>query len=304
LGYNGPATLALQNRPDHKANHRTMWQSLLRSWLMRGAGEALRQSARRDPAGDPTPHQPEPAHLGVVCALPLEAAALVDRMAGVVQISAPGWTAHEGACAGRRLVVVTSGPGRGQAAAATEKLLLGHRPQWVVSAGLAGGLQSGLAVGHLLLADRVTDLAGSDVPIELGPSLRAAAAAAGCRVGTLLTVDRVVRAAAEKRALGETHQALAVDMETLAVAQACRAQSVRFLALRVICDTVDHELPADVDFLLRQSSLAGRLGAATGSLWRRPGSIKDLWQLKEHALVGAERLAETLTRLVPDLVAE
>jgi adenosylhomocysteine nucleosidase len=120
-------------------------------------------------------------------------------------------------------------------------------------------------------------------------------------VGGLLTVDRIARHAAEKRALGEAHPGLAVDMESLAVAEVCSREKIRFLAIRVISDPVDQELPRDVDRLVQRKTLAGRLGAATRAIIRRPSTIKDLWQLKEDALVASDRLGAFLTGIVGQL---
>ena len=97
------------------------------------------------------------------------------------------------------------------------------------------------------------------------------------------------------------HAALAVDMESMAVAQVCRAEKVRFLSVRVIIDEVDRALPRDIDSLLNKKSTAGRLGAAAGAILRRPASIKDMWQLKEDALAASERLAKFLVGVVGQL---
>ena len=120
-------------------------------------------------------------------------------------------------------------------------------------------------------------------------------------VGRLLTVDHVIRDPQEKRTLGQRHEALAVDMESMAVAEVCRREKVRFLSVRVIIDDVDRALPRDIDLLVRKKSAAGRMGAAAGAILRRPSSVKDMWQLKEDALVASERLAKFLVGIVGQL---
>ncbi len=116
-----------------------------------------------------------------------------------------------------------------------------------------------------------------------------------------MTADRVIRLPDEKQALGQQHDAMAVDMETFAVAEVCQRREVRFLAVRVINDTVDEELPVDVEHLLEQKTMPGKLGAATGAIWRRPSSLKDMYQLRENALVASERLAKFLDGMVKQL---
>ena len=84
----------------------------------------------------------------------------------------------------------------------------------------------------------------------------------GVHCGPLLTADRVVRLPGEKRSLFSRYGALAVDMETYAVAEVCQRRQVAFSSIRVINDTADETLPGDVEHLLRQKTGAARLGAA------------------------------------------
>jgi adenosylhomocysteine nucleosidase len=120
-------------------------------------------------------------------------------------------------------------------------------------------------------------------------------------VGRVLTTNRVIDTPEEKRALGSEHRALAVDMESFAVATICQREKTRFLSVRVITDSVNRTLPPDIDHLVKRTSTAGRLGAAAGAILRRPASIKDMWQLKEDAIVASERLANFLTGVIRQL---
>lgn len=292
-----------------------MWQSILRNYLMRAAAEQVR-AARQQAAqpgssaapGDvpgsgepPQPAEPQVCHVGLVFALGIEAGGLVDRLSGVVHNSGQGFVAHEGGLHGRRLVLLECGVGRQAAAQGTRALLQGHRPRWVISAGFAGALQPELRQGDIVMANEIADAGGLRLAIDFKIGEAALARSPGLHIGRLLTVDSIVRTPAEKRALGQQHGALAVDMESSAVAEVCRDERVRFLSVRVISDTVDRELPADVDYLVRRKTMLGRLGAATGAIVRRPGSIKDLWQLKEDAIAASDRLAKFLSGVVTQL---
>ncbi len=147
------------------------------------------------------------------------------------------------------------------------------------------------------MADEILDISGRRLSIDLKSESSAAV-----HVGRLLTVDRIIRTPAEKASLGKEHTAVAVDMESWAVGEVCRQDKVRFLAIRVISDTVDDELPEDLDSLIMQRTTAGRLGAAAGTLFRRPSSIKDMLRLKEEALVASDRLAKFLDGVIQQLI--
>ena len=78
------------------------------------------------------------------------------------------------------------------------------------------------------------------------------------------------------------------------MAEVCRRRAVAFSSIRVINDTADEALPRDVEHLLAQRTGAARLGAALGAVWRRPASAKDMYQLRERALIASQRLAKFL----------
>ncbi len=199
------------------------------------------------------------------------------------------------------MVVVESGVGAEAAVRATEALIEGHEPRWIISAGFAGGLHEHLAQGDILLADEIVNTLGRQLAIDFQLDREAIAAQRHLHVGRLLTMDRVIADAAEKESLGRAHGALAVDMESLAVADVCRRGKTRFLSVRIVSDAVGHTLPKDIDYLVKRKTTASRLGAAAGAIVRRPSSIKDMWQLKEDALLASDRLAKFLTGIIEQL---
>jgi len=288
------------------------------SYVKNAAGRKLRQTAvdaaRREFAkrqkGEEEQDQPEeepegpdypPCDVGVVFALGEEAGGLEDLLRGKIEVRGDDLTVRQGELEGRQVAIARSGPGREKAARVTEALIDGHGPKWVLSAGFAGGLSPELARHDLVLADRLVDTEGNRLDLELPVDREWLARTPGVHVGRLLTADRVVRSPDEKRSLGQEHDAVAVDMETFAAAEVCRRRKVRFLAIRVMSDAVDDELPEDIEKLLRQKTTAGRLGAAVGSIWRRPSSVKDMYKLKENALVASDKLAKFLVGVIGQL---
>src|SRR5262249_27948121 len=140
---------------------------------------------------------------------------------------------------------------------ATQALIDGHSPAWIISTGFSGALQSGMKVGDIVAASSIVDGGGTELAIDLNMP---ANPAAGLHVGRLLTVDRMVRTVAEKKELAERHGAIAVDMESLAVAQVCKEAKTRFLAVRVISDDLSSDLPREILSVVGSSGSA-RWGA-------------------------------------------
>ncbi len=284
------------------------WQFLLQQWLRSQAEARLKEhlaEAVRSAATGGTEPEPEskPFHasIGFVFALEIEAGGLVDLMSTLRVIQGKGFVARQGVLRKRGIVVVESGMGGEAAEHATRALVEGHRPDWVISAGFSGALHPDLKRGDIVIAQGVANTQGQRLAIDFKADPAWLARTPGCRVGRLLTTDQIIASPDDKRRLGAEHDALCVDMESWHVAEACRQARQRFLAVRVISDAIDDAIPKDIANLATQKTVAGKVGSVVGTLWRRPGSYKDMLQLKESALECTDRLAKFLADLIPPL---
>lgn len=285
-------------------------RAILAQWLRNAAQQKLREAAmeaaQRELGGDAEDGDAPPpdCQVGIVFALGVESGGMEDRLEGLATTRGYGFVAKRGMLGERGVVLIRSGPAAEAAARAAEALLVGHNPRWVISAGFAGGLRPELALHDLLMVDSVVDLQGRPLALDMKVDRTSLAQAKHVHVGRLLTADRIIRLPEEKRTLGEKHEALAVDMETYAVAEVCRRRHVPFLAVRIISDTADETLPPDIDRLMQatqSSSVARTAGTVVGTLWNRPGSVKDLYALKERALQASDRLAKFLAGMIGQL---
>lgn len=156
-----------------------------------------------------------------------------------------------------------------------------------------------MKVGHIVMADSIVDTHGHELTVDVNMP---GDPEKGLHVGRVVTVDTIVRAIAEKKTLAEKFSAIAVDMESLAVAQVCQEQNRRFLAVRAISDDMSADLPPEVLSVMGATGTV-RLGAALGAVWKRPGSVKQMWRLREAAHLAAERLAGFLDGVIKQLYA-
>lgn len=229
----------------------------------------------------------------------METAPLLDRCTRVKKYTGGKFTFRGGFYDDIRIATVQSGTGFALARRATQALIEAHSPQWVISTGFAGALREKMKIGDIVIADNIVDLHGQQVPLSPGMT---ADPDKGLHVGRFVTADEIVRLVSEKKDLAEQHDAIAVDMESLAVAQVCAERNIRFLAVRVISDDLSADLPPEILTVLGNTG-SKRFGAAVGSIFKRPSSIKDMWKLRETANAAAERLATFLDGVLVQLHA-
>jgi adenosylhomocysteine nucleosidase len=255
------------------------------------------ESSAEQAAADPL----LPTEVAFLFALGIESGGLVDLLRGAETSRHAHGVEHAGKLNGREVVIVEAGVGQRAAARGVREAIKFYQPKWVISTGFAGGLVDELRRGHILMADEVVSEAGERIDVGLKLDRQSLAGSKGIHVGPLLTIDRILRQPAERRRLAEQHRVLGCDMETFAIAAACRELNTPFLAIRIISDAVDDELPPEIEYLLAQKSLAGKLGAATGAILKRFSAAKDLWRLREEALKASDRLARFLVGVVEQL---
>lgn len=245
--------------------------------------------------------------VGLVFALGAEQAGLVDHLRGMQIFDTAAGPVRRGmlpAADGevRTVASIVSGPGRVAAAAACEALLVGHRPRWVISAGFAGGLVDDLPRLTIVAADSFAGASDeSDEFVrrslaQLGEGRRYIE-----RVGPFVTVARIAAKSADKQSLHAETRAIVCEMESSAVIEVCRARDVPATAIRVVFDTVDEDLPTEVARIFDQRSTPGKIGAVLGSLWRRPSTAKDLWNLHERSVDAAAALGNALIGIIAGL---
>lgn len=237
------------------------------------------------------------ADIGIVTALPIELSAFLHRCERPNRYKSGGLVFRGGRYDGIRVAVVEAGMGFVRARRATEALIDAHSPDWVLSCGFSGALLPSMQVGQIVMANAIVDQHGQELRQKL--DLRSDPSG-GLYVGRILTSDELVRTVDAKRELAERHDAIAVDLESLAVAQIARERRKKFMAIRVISDDMSADLPPEVLSVVGATG-AVRFGAALGSLVKRPESAREMWQLRANAKTASENLATFLDGVVNQL---
>jgi adenosylhomocysteine nucleosidase len=188
--------------------------------------------------------------------------------------------------------------GVGPAAAAERigRLLAAEKPRLLICAGFAGGLDPRLVVGDLVIAE---NLSTADV-------LALARAAATqdqprCVFGSILSQSMPVESVPGKAALFRDTGALAVDMESEAVAAACRAAAVPLLVVRTISDPAGTPLPVPFAEWFDLERQRPRVVGLVKYLAFHPDRIGPFAHFVRSLTPARQALAEFLRRFLEDL---
>jgi adenosylhomocysteine nucleosidase len=182
------------------------------------------------------------------------------------------------------------------AAAAAAQALVGAGATALVSWGLAGGLDPGLPAGTICIPCTVIHGGAAFASDHHWRELLGAAIAARHRVvsGDVLTSAVAIDDRAGKAAAFRETGAVAVDMESGAVAAVAAAHGLPFVAVRVIVDAAGDTLPATVLAAMTSTGHVRMLPLING-LSRNPGDIPPLIRLARRYRT-ATRAMENLAR--------
>ncbi len=231
------------------------------------------------------------SRIGIVSALAVEARCLQGRR-GLL-----GWRNALPAEA----VLGVSGPGALCAQHMAEQLVAQGATE-LVSWGLAGGLGPEIAPGTLIAADRVV-VASGGAGYATDPSWRQRLLSALPRrvevvEAPLFASESIAATSADKAALWRRYAAVAVDMESGAIACVASRHRLPLLVLRVVVDPADMALPSALANLMARDG-GVRLSRLVGLLIRRPSVLWPLLGLAWNA-----RIATSTLRRVGPMVTD
>lgn len=208
------------------------------------------------------------------------------------------------AASGARVLCLGPGP---EAATRAARALVDQGARALVSAGLCGALDPALSPGELVLSTRVVARADAARSWMADPVWHATVAGRlpeGIAFGTgaMLGSDTAVVSVAGKQSLAARTGAVAVDMESHAVAAVADAAGVPLLVMRAVADTAHDALPPWLSGVMNRDGtpnlgvVARRLlagpwrGAALITLARRSRTAERTLERIAH-LLAAEAMA-------------
>jgi len=214
---------------------------------------------------------------GIIGAMEPEVAILKAKLTNGETSSHAGYTFYQGQIDGNNVVIVQSGIGKVAAALATAILIDKFQPDYVVNTGSAGGFDSALKVGDIVVSSEVRyhDVDVTAFGYEIGqlPANPAAyiphetlvtAAKSGidkleniqAMIGLITTGDTFMTKDDDIAKARQNFPTMAaVEMEGAAIAQTCHQFNVPFVIIRSLSDIAGKESPTSFDEYLETASV-------------------------------------------------
>jgi adenosylhomocysteine nucleosidase len=216
-------------------------------------------------------------HLAILCALPQEVSPFKRQIQGQEDIRLGGVRGWVGQSQGKKVTLVQTGIGKVSAAAAAQLVITHFAPEAIFSCGTAGSLDTRCQIGDIVVGTTTLqhdygfilpetfvhfgipvyqqnrkkhffkEFAADTILLNVAQSF-AEEQNAAFKVfsGSILTGDQVIFSSKKRQALAEQFKALAVDMESAAIAQLCTTNEIPFLAIRGISDDADESIQLDI----------------------------------------------------------
>ena len=218
--------------------------------------------------------------IGVIGAMAQEVALLKEQLEGMMTWKKSGATFYSGKINGHEIFVVQSGIGKVLSSITTSLLIQQYDVDLVINTGSAGGIGQGLAVGDIVIADKLAyhDVdatvfgyqygqvpGGMPLYYEADPVfakvMRQAAEETNqvVKSGLIVTGDSFIADPIRlKEILNNFPDALACEMEGAAIAQTAYQFEVPCLVVRAMSDTANHDATVSFDEFIE---LAGKRSA-------------------------------------------
>ena len=216
---------------------------------------------------------------GIIAAMPEELIHLTQNLDKPQEVQVLGNTYYTGTIGKTEVVLVQSGIGKVMSAMSVAVLADHFQVEAIINTGSAGALAEGIAVGDVVIADKLVyhdvdvtafgyaygQMAGQPLYFESDKNFitriqeNLSQLEQTWHLGLIATGDSFI-AGDDKIASIKSHfpEVLAVEMEGAAIAQAAQALGLPFLVIRAMSDNANHEASISFDEFIIE---AGRRSA-------------------------------------------
>jgi adenosylhomocysteine nucleosidase len=225
--------------------------------------------------------------IALLFARPEESRDFSRLLGGARRVDAGGMPARIGMVGSAQVAVCHTGIGPTSAERVARAAVRELQPGLVISAGFAGGLSPMLRVGDVVVDWRGKQWIGSELPER-------------CFAGPVASHWGALETVAAKATLAVATRALAVDMESDAIAAVCAEGSVPMIAVRAISDAAEESLPVPLPRWFDLARQRPRPIALLAFLAAHPSRVLPFVRFVRQLPRVRAALAQALAHIVPE----
>lgn len=198
--------------------------------------------------------------IGIIGALEDEISTLVGQLEERSERVVSGIRFFEGCICGKRVAIARCGVGKVFAALCTEAMILNFSPKLIVNTGVGGGLKRGIAVGDIVIAEKLVQHDMDTSPLGDPKGLisginrvyfdtdkravkilsdAAEQLSLSAKPGIIASGDKFIATEFDKRSIADSFDASVCEMEGAAVAHVAYVNETPFIVIRAISDSAD-----------------------------------------------------------------
>jgi adenosylhomocysteine nucleosidase len=253
--------------------------------------------------------------IGLVAAIPEESRHLLAMAGSVTKEYRDIFVLYRFKVRLTDICLITSGIGPARGADAVRVLISWVRPELIINIGFAGGITNSVAVGDLILANRLFSYDGQllqekhSLDRSLSDLIETALVAA-CQGeqfqvlrGGFITCDKILPKRQLTGLLPRAVMNPVLDMESAAEAEAAHEAGVSFLGLRAISDDAGEDLGFSITEFT-DSSMNVKVSRVLLTLIRKPRLLPQLIRLAKNSASAGNNLATGIMRLLECLAGD
>ena len=249
--------------------------------------------------------------IAIFFALSQEIACLKSKVNILKKIRHAHATFYQSEFCGFPLTLVQMGIGK-NVSDIIQHLLKCFRIQLMVSSGFAGSINPAVGVGDLVIGKHVLYSSQEELKgeIQIDSTLSCDATIMDLAIklcgndafkshcGDILTVNKIIRQSSVKKHVGNQTSAIAVDMESFAIAERAHAMGIPFVVARAISDGIDEDLEIHENMVTKGGNV--NISATARHLLNKPHHIPYLNRLRKQT----KSATDTLSAFFPNFITQ
>ncbi|OHB99743.1 MAG: hypothetical protein A3G70_04860 [Planctomycetes bacterium RIFCSPLOWO2_12_FULL_39_13] len=249
--------------------------------------------------------------IAIFFALSQELASLKPKVNILKKIRHAHATFYQSEFCGFPITLVQTGIGK-NVSAVIQYLSKCFRIQLMVSSGFAGSVNSDVCVGDLIIGKHVLHSSQKvfEGNIQIDSTLSCDASIVDLAVrlsrtdtfkshcGDVLSVSKIVSQASTKKHIGNQTSAIAIDMESFAIAERANSLGIPFVVIRTISDGIEEDIEINENMVTEGGNV--NIPATARHLLNKPHHILYLNRLRKQTKLATN----TLSAFFPNFITQ